>query len=159
MLKLHDRYEGDDQSVAILSLPFDLRQRSRLRVTLSTGQEASVSLPRGGVLRGGDKLIAQTGDIVEVEAALESVSVVRSNDPLLLTRAAYHLGNRHVAVEICDGKLVYLHDHVLDAMLQDFGLIVSVEMEPFEPESGAYSSHGGHNHSTDETHSHHSHAH
>lgn len=131
------------QSSAELVLPFELRQRSRLRARLSSGVEAGLILERGTVLRGGDLLRADDGSVIAVVAALETVSTVRDSDPMRLARAAYHLGNRHVPVQIGDGWLRYGHDHVLDDMVRGMGLAVVVEQAPFEPEAGAYG-HGGH---------------
>lgn len=102
-------------------------------------------LPRGTVLRGGNLLCAENGLVVSVKAADEPVSTVSSTDPQLLSRAAYHLGNRHVAVEVGATWVRYLQDHVLDDMVESLGLKVLHEMQPFEPEAGAYHG-GGHNH-------------
>jgi len=138
--KLTDRRHADAQLV----LPFELRQKTRLRTNLSTGEEVGLNLDRGYILRGGDQLLASDGRVIEIIASPESVSVVASNDPLQLARAAYHLGNRHVSVQIGPGWLRYLQDHVLDDMVRGLGLPVTTEMLPFEPEAGAYS---GHSHS------------
>jgi urease accessory protein len=121
-----------------LVLPFSLRSRSRLRTALATGEEVGLLLTRGTVLRGGDRLLADDGRIVEVIAEAETVSRVRSQDLGLLCRASYHLGNRHVALQIGEGWLCYLHDHVLDDMVRGLGLAVTLEQMPFEPEAGAY---------------------
>jgi urease accessory protein len=128
-----------------LTLPFELRQKSRLRASLDNGTEIGLFLPRGTVLRHGDYLRASTGELIEVRAAAESVSTATGDDALLLLRAAYHLGNRHVPLQIDTHQLRYRHDHVLDAMLRQLGLLVSSEQAPFEPEVGAYG--GGHHHS------------
>lgn len=151
MLEIRERVretgpvEGD--ATLRLVLPFEARQRSRLRVLLSSGEEAALMLPRGGVLRGGDALALSDGRVVRVEAAPESVSTVRTRDARSLARAAYHLGNRHVALEVGDGFVRYLHDHVLDDMVRGLGLTVEVERAPFEPEAGAYGRHThGHEH-------------
>jgi urease accessory protein len=138
--KLHAPRPIDVQLV----LPFELRRKSRLRARLSTGEEAGLVLGRGSVLRGGDLLLASDGRVVEVVAAPETLSVVHADDPLQLARAAYHLGNRHVAVQLGTGWLRYLHDHVLDDMVRGLGLRVTAANLPFEPEAGAYS--GGHSH-------------
>lgn len=140
MLELRERVEDSQAADLTLTLPFDDRQRSRQRVTLSSGEPALLGLPRGGVLRGGDLLRLSDGRVVAVVAAPESVSTARSGVPRALLRAAYHLGNRHVPLEIGEGYVRYLHDHVLDAMLRDLGLAVSAEQAPFEPEGGAYAS-------------------
>jgi len=133
---------------ASVSLPIDQRIRSRLRVTLDNGEEAGLFLPRGGILRGGDLLQSTEGMVIRVEAARESVSTVYSDDPLALARACYHLGNRHVPLQIAAGWVRYQHDHVLDAMVTGLGLKVVTESAPFEPEAGAY-------HSSDQGHHHH----
>ena len=119
-------------------LPFAERSKSRLRAVLDNGEEAGLFLERGSVLRHGDLLLADDGRLVEVEAAPETVSTVHTDNGLMLARASYHLGNRHVALQIGPGWLRYAHDHVLDDMLRGFGLTVSVERAPFEPEGGAY---------------------
>jgi urease accessory protein len=147
---------ADDRMV----LPFGLRSRSRFRARLASGREAGVILPRGGILRGGDLLLADDGNVVAVEAALERVSTLRAADSGSLARAAFHLGNRHVALEIGDGWLRYSHDHVLDAMSSGLGLTVVVEDAPFEPEAGAYHSDAhAHAHAHAQAHAEHAHDH
>ena len=132
---------------ARLVLPFDLRQRSRLLASIDSGEEIGLTLPRGTVLRGGDRLQASDGRIIDVVAAPERVAIVQSDDPRLLARAAYHLGNRHVAVQITSNSLRFLSDHVLEGMLQQLGLSVEIDNLPFEPEAGAYAQSGhGHGH-------------
>lgn len=149
-----------------LVLPFEMRQRSRLLATLEGGEEIGLTLPRGTVLRGGDRLQASDGRVVEVVAAPEQVSIVRTGEGRLLARAAYHLGNRHVAVQVTTNSIRYLRDHVLDDMLRGLGLQVEQDVLPFEPEAGAYSpahaASGGHSHGNDHGHGHghgHSHGH
>jgi urease accessory protein len=134
------------ETAATLTLPLESRIKSRQRVTLDDGREAGLFLPRGSSLRDGDCLLAEDGTAVRVKAAPETVSQVRCDDPLQLARACYHLGNRHVALQIEAGLLRYQHDHVLDEMLQGLGLTVKVCQAPFEPEPGAYGGHG-HSHS------------
>jgi len=130
-----------------VSLPWEKRLKSRLRVQTANGVEAGIFLPRGSVLRGGDLLASADGTTVAVTAAAETVSTVRTSDPLLCARLCYHLGNRHVALEITANYIRYLHDHVLDDMINQLGGKVEVEEAPFEPEHGAYSGgHGAHNH-------------
>jgi urease accessory protein len=135
-----------------LRLPFGERSKSRLRAVLDNGEEAGLFLERGSILRNGDQLLADDGRVIEVQAAPESVSTVHTDNPLLLARACYHLGNRHVPLQIGTGWLRYQHDHVLDDMLRGFGLEVRAEVAPFEPEGGAYVSHSAHSHA--HTHSH-----
>jgi urease accessory protein len=144
LITITQKLKAQQPAQAQLILPFELRQKSRLRTVLSTGEEVGLNLERGGVLRGGDRLMADDGRVIEIVAAPETVSVVQSSDPLQLARAAYHLGNRHVSVQIGPGWLRYLHDHVLDEMVSGLGLPVTQATEPFEPEAGAYA---GHSHS------------
>jgi urease accessory protein len=145
MLEIRERVDGEERAELTLTLPFDSRQRSRLLVTLSSGESAALALPRGSVLRGGDMLRLSDGRTLRVISAREAVSTARSTVMRALLRAAYHLGNRHVPLEVGEGYLRYLRDHVLDAMLSDLGLSVVSEEAPFEPEAGAYAK--GHSHS------------
>lgn len=123
-----------------LTLPLEKRIRSRLRVVLDDGSHAGVFLERGQVLRDGDLLGSADGRVVQVLAAAEPLSEVRSADALLFARACYHLGNRHVPLQIGQGVLRYRHDHVLDDMLRGLGLQPVHVEAPFEPEPGAYGS-------------------
>lgn len=134
---------------AAVALPWERRTRSRQRVTLADGTASMLVLARGTVLRDGDVLTGDSGRRLRVLAALETVSTAHAEHGATLLRAAYHLGNRHVAVEIGAGWLRYLHDHVLDDMLRGLGLRVAVAQAPFEPEAGAYASGHGHGHSHD----------
>ncbi|NOI27276.1 urease accessory protein UreE [Vibrio coralliilyticus] len=135
------------QPNAFLSLPIDSRTKSRLKVELDDGREAGLFLPRGHILRGGEQLKSQCGMVVEVKAAPEKVSTVYCSDLHLLTRVAYHLGNRHVPLQVEFGWVRYQHDHVLDEMVEGLGAKVTTEKAPFEPESGAYGGRsGGHHH-------------
>jgi urease accessory protein len=127
-----------------LTLPFELRQKSRLRARLDGGAEVALILPRGRVLRDGDVLRANDGFAVRVCASPEKVSTVSGvtgSDAVALARCAYHLGNRHVPVQIGAGFLRYQRDHVLDDMVRGLGLVVTEEEAPFEPEAGAYGEH------------------
>lgn len=128
-------------------LPWEKRIKSRLRVTLSCGLEAGIVLPRGSILRGGDTLISTSGKRAVVDSEKEKVSIVRISNPVSLAKLCYHLGNRHVALEIGDDYVKYLHDHVLDEMILGLGGTVSSELASFEPEHGAYHSHAGNQHS------------
>lgn len=144
MLTLTERCEAVAEPYGELVLPFDLRIRSRLRTRLASGEEAVLKTERGAVLRGGDCLRAEDGRVVRVVAGAEKLMHVICADRFELTRAAYHLGNRHVAVEIGDGFLRIAADHVLGEMLLGLGAKVEELEAPFEPESGAYG--GGHGH-------------
>jgi urease accessory protein len=127
-----------------LVLPFEMRCKSRLRTRLASGEEVGLFLTPGTVLRDGARLAANDGRIVAVVAAEEPLLQAGSADPHSLTRAAYHLGNRHVAVEIGAGWLRLQPDSVLRGMLIGLGMTVSEVTAPFEPESGAYAH--GHEH-------------
>jgi urease accessory protein len=132
-----------------LTLDFEARRKSRLAATLDDGEEVALVLPRGTVLRDGDVLVAQDGTLVRVVAAAETVLMVRARDVLTLTRAAYHLGNRHTPVEVGTDYLKLEYDPVLADMLKRIGASVEQVSLPFQPESGAYG--GGHKHGHDET--------
>ena len=145
MIEIDSICETKEKAQNSMTLPFELRQKSRFKVVLDDGQEAGVILPRGKLLRGGDCLKTSEGEIVEVLAAKETVSTVYSESALELARACYHLGNRHVHLQITEKWIRYLHDHVLDEMVEGLCLKVTVEQQPFEPEAGAYSG-GGYGH-------------
>ena len=149
MLELDRRALRDATAHATLTLPWERRGVTRQRVRLDDGREAGVFLPRGEILRGGDRLASAAGETVAVVAASQPVMVVRSRDPSMLARAAYHLGNRHVAVEVGEGWLKLEPDHVLREMLEGLGLSVEDATLPFEPEAGAYSQ--GHAHGPTDT--------
>jgi urease accessory protein len=137
---------------ATVELDWDVRQKSRFDTTDSQGRALGVFLPRGSVVRGGDALVAEDGSIVVVRAAPQPVLVVKPcaehGSPFDLVRAAYHLGNRHVALELQPDHLKLEPDHVLAEMLRAMHLIVSETTAAFEPEAGAYAA-GGHDHGHD----------
>ena len=143
-----------------LALPFELRQKSRMRATLASGEPVALMLARGEVLRGGDYLVASDGRVIQVVARPERVLHIECDTAHALTRAAYHLGNRHVPVEVGDGYLRIADDHVLAEMLRGLGARVTPMEAPFEPEAGAYASghhhhehgHGGHIHEYESEH-------
>lgn len=125
-----------------LTLPFETRQRSRFSATTDQGREVGVFLPRGQMLRSGTVLTGPEQVRIAVLAAPEALSVVRTEDRLQFARLCYHLGNRHVSLQIRPGELCYLADHVLDLMVASFGVRIEHESAPFEPEAGAYHAHG-----------------
>jgi urease accessory protein len=135
-----------------LSLPFELRQKSRLRTKLKSGEEAGLFLEHGSILRGGDCLRANDGRVVRVVAADEHLMEATCATPFELGRAAYHLGNRHVPVQIGEGWLRFQADEVLAQMLRGLKAAVTTVTAPFEPEAGAYAG-GHHHHSMDARHS------
>ncbi|HQU78974.1 MAG TPA: urease accessory protein UreE [Azonexus sp.] len=139
-----------------VALAYDERKRSRLKVKLASGAEAGIFLERGDHLHGGDRLAEEDGAaIVEILAAPERLIEAVADSPLLFARAAYHLGNRHVPVQILPtdhgGKLRFQTDHVLAEMAKGLGCTVSETEAPFQPESGAYGGHH-HNHDHDDEH-------
>ncbi len=134
---------------ATLTLAFDERRKSRLATMLDTGEEVGLVLPRGTVLADGDILVGEDGGLVRIVAAAQPVLRVTSARAGALTRAAYHLGNRHTPVEIGDGYLQIEADPVLADMLRRLGLEVEALHGTFAPETGAYG--GGHKHGHDET--------
>jgi len=146
MLVIHRRTAARPDWDAELELTFDARSKSRLRCFASSGEEVGLFLERGQPpLRDGEFLEAQDGRIVRVRARPEPLLHVTCVDALELTRAAYHLGNRHVALQIGDGWLRLLDDYVLKDMLLQLGATVEAVEAPFQPEHGAYG--GGHHHS------------
>jgi urease accessory protein len=141
-----------------LDLDWDTRQKSRFGATDSAGRELAVLLPRGSVLRGGDVLVLDDGSLVRVQAAPQPVLQVRHcsahGSPFDLLRAAYHLGNRHVPLELQPDLLQLEPDPVLAEMLRRQHLIVSEAQAAFEPEAGAYGEGAGHGHHHGHGHSH-----
>lgn len=148
---------------ATIELDWDVRQKSRFDATDSQGRALGVFLPRGTAVRGGDVLVAQDGSLIRVVAAPQPVLRITHctahGTPFDLTRAAYHLGNRHVPIELKPDHLKIEPDHVLADMLRGMHLIVHAVDETFEPEGGAYAtgSHA-HGHGHDHAHEHDDHA-
>jgi len=150
------------QRASTITLDWDTRQKSRFDATDSAGRQLGVFLPRGVVVRGGDVLVAEDGSLVRVVAAPQDVlritACTEHGSPFDLTRAAYHLGNRHVPIELQPDHLKIELDHVLADMLRAMHMTVMAVSEPFEPESGAYGDHGAHAHGG-HSHSEHGHDH
>ena len=149
---------------ASVVLDWDTRQKSRFDTEDSQGRRLGVFLPRGAVVRGGDVLVAEDGSLVKVIATPQPVMVVRHcaehGTPFDLLRAAYHLGNRHVALDLQPDRLQIEPDPVLADMLRRMHLIVTEELAPFEPEGGAYgAAHAGHGHGHGHDHHGHDHGH
>lgn len=159
---------------ATVTLDWDVRQKSRFDAESSEGRRVGVFLPRGTVVRGGDVLVTQDGSLLRVVAAPQPVLRITActdhhhghdHDPAFdLMRAAYHLGNRHVPIELRPDHLKIEPDHVLADMLRAMHLNVAEVREPFEPEGGAYAAghggHAGHSHGHDHGHAHdHHHGH
>ena len=152
MLTLHTKIDQADHISGDLILPYELREKSRLRATLSTGEEVAVLTVRGTVLRDGELLKGDDGRVVRIRAAAEATYRVSCSTPHALLRCAFHLGNRHTQAQVGDGWLRIRKDPVLREMLVGLGATVDEEHAPFEPEAGAYG--GGHHHHGDHGHSH-----
>ena len=127
---------------AVIELAFEQRERSRFRAALLGGEEIGVDLPTGTLMRDGDRLLLDDGRVVAVEAAPEDLLEVHAHDAPALARIAYHIGNRHVPLQVGPGWLRLLPDHVLKAMIERLGGQVHQVSVGFQPESGAY----GHSH-------------
>ena len=140
MLIIEARAARQERHDEELKLPFELRQKSRLRTKLESGEEVGLFLERGTILRDNDFLLADEGRIVQVRAAPEHTLRVSCATQQNLIRVAYHLGNRHVPVQIGDGWLRLQCDAVLKEMLLQLGASVTEELAPFDPEGGAYGS-------------------
>lgn len=142
------------ESLFVLALSAAERQRLRGHCRSLCGRDLLLQLPRdGGPLAPQERLAGDDGVAqVRVEAAPEALLLARSDDPLTLLRAAYHLGNRHVALELRQGELRLLQDPVLADLLRGLGVSVSAITAPFQPESGAYAA--GHGHSQSHAHDH-----
>lgn len=151
MLLVRRRIAPQPRADVVLVLPFEQRQKSRLRTVAEGGEEVGLFLDRGTVLRGGDCLQADDGRVVRVVAADEDLQEARCADAAGLARAAWHLGNRHAAVEVGAGFLRFTADDVLAAMLRGLGATVSPVRAPFEPEGGAYAG-GPHSHAPETKH-------
>lgn len=146
------------QRAATVELDWDVRQKSRFAATDSQGRELAIFLPRGQAVRGGDVLVAEDGSLIRAIAAPQRVLKITAcathGTDFDLVRAAYHLGNRHVPIELQPDHLKIEPDHVLADMLRSLHMTVVAADLPFEPEGGAY---GGH--VTHDGHSHHHHSH
>jgi len=149
-----------EQLVGEIDLAFEWRQKSRMRTVIRSGARAGESvgfdLPRGTVLREGDLIATDSGEALRVHAAPEELIHVTAQSATALARIAYHLGNRHVPVQVGDGWLRLQYDHVLEGMVRGLNGRVELVDQPFDPEGGAYG-HGRHTHG--DGHQHHGHSH
>jgi urease accessory protein len=141
VLTITKRLPSPQSHDAELVLPFDLRQKSRLRTALPSGEVVGLFLERGQILRGGEYLQAEDGRVVKVVAQPEKVLEVRCDTPEALVRVTYHLGNRHVPLQVGPGWVRIADDYVLREMLEGLRAVVRALDAPFEPEAGAYGSH------------------
>ncbi|RFB68159.1 MULTISPECIES: urease accessory protein UreE [unclassified Herbaspirillum] len=150
MLTLNTKIEHAEKIDGELLLPYDQREKSRLRATLLSGEDVAVFTVRGTVLRNGDLLRGDDGRVVKINAAKEATYRVEASSPHQLLRCAFHLGNRHTQAQVGEGFLRIRKDPVLKEMLEGLGALVVEEEAAFEPESGAYG--GGHHHHGDDHH-------
>ncbi|MDZ8189857.1 MAG: urease accessory protein UreE [Nostoc sp. ChiSLP02] len=144
MLRFTQLKPPNDNAVVTLTLGLTAEERTRSRHRFETedGKVVFLHLPRGTVLHDGDILQEEThNNLMKIIAKPELVMTAFAETPLLLLRAAYHLGNRHVPVEITPTYLRLSSDSVLCTMLEQLGLEVKEEILPFQPELGAYGQH------------------
>ena len=148
--------EAGSKHQATLTLPFELRQKTRFKSKLDDGREVGLFLERGRTLQQGDLLIAEDDTVIQVRAADETVTQAEADSSLLIARLCFHLGNRHVPLQINETWLRYQCDHVLDQLVESLGGRIAHISAPFEPESGAYqqslhqpSSSHGHTHAAE----------
>ncbi|WP_292992875.1 urease accessory protein UreE [Nitrosomonas sp.] len=149
MLTLNTKIDHADSVFAQLVLPYEMRENSRLRTALASGEEVAIFTTRGTVLRNNDLLRSDDGRVVQIIAAHEPTYRITCKTPHDLLRCAFHLGNRHTQTQVGEDFLRILQDTVLKQMVEGLGAIVTEEDAPFEPESGAYGNGGGHHHHGD----------
>jgi len=162
VINIYNRLGVVEQADAdeVIVLDHEKRDKGRLKAQAESGTEVRIFLERGKALKPGELLQSECGKTVRVEAAVEPVMAAECDDWLTFSRACYHLGNRHVKIQVLEKRLLITPDHVLQEMLEQLGLTVTLTEAPFVPESGAYAkghSHG-HGHSHNHNHGHH-HAH
>jgi urease accessory protein UreE len=148
MLTLHTKLDHADHVDGELMLPYDQREKCRLRARLVSGEEVALFTVRGSVLRDGDLLTGEDKRVIRVVAAPEAVYTIHCATPHILARCAYHLGNRHTQVQLGDAYLRIRADPVFKEMVEGLGARVEVETAAFEPEAGAYAA-SGHGHGGD----------
>ncbi|MER0169543.1 MAG: urease accessory protein UreE [Nitrosomonas sp.] len=146
MLTLNTKIDHAESVFAQLVLPYEMRENSRLRTALASGEEVAIFTARGTVLRNNDLLKSDDGRVVQIIAAHESVYRITCKTPHDLLRCAFHLGNRHTQTQVGEGFLQIHQDSVLKQMLEGLGATIVEESAQFEPESGAYGAGGGHHH-------------
>jgi urease accessory protein len=159
MLTLNAKIAHADSIFAQLVLPYELRENSRLRTALASGEEVAILTARGTVLRNNDLLRGDDGRVVQIVAAQEPAYRITCDTPHNLLRCAFHLGNRHTQTQVGEGFLRICQDSVLKEMLEGLGATVVEESAQFEPEAGAYSGGGHHHHDGDGDGHGHSHGH
>jgi len=141
LLQVSEIWSGEGVPEEFVELDNDQRRRSRQRVVSTFGREVALILPRGTNLKEGERLRADDGTLIGVRATRESLSRMDCDSLLDLARVAYHLGNRHVALQIGTQFVAYQRDSVLDNLVGLLGFRVRHVTEAFEPEPGAYRNH------------------
>lgn len=136
-------------------LPHDLRHLRRKLLHLENGDLVMLDLKEPVLFASGDMLVLEDGELIEIQAADEKLFEIRGQDRMHLIELAWHLGNRHLGVQIEEERMLILRDHVIRPMLEGLGATVKEVTEPFQPARGAYHSHGNHSHGHD--HGHHAH--
>jgi urease accessory protein len=149
MIILNAKIPQAEMIYAQLILPYELRENSRLRTTLASGEEVAIFIERGTVLRNNDLLKSDDGKVIQIIAANEPTYRITCDSTHSLLRCAFHLGNRHTQTQVGDGYLRIFQDSVLKEMLNGLGATVIDESAQFEPESGAYGGDGHHHHGKD----------
>lgn len=154
MIILNAKIPQAEMIYAQLNLPYELRENSRLRTTLASGEEVAIFMERGTVLRNNDLLKSDDGKVIQIIAANEPTYRITCDSAHSLLRCAFHLGNRHTQTQVGDGYLRIFQDSVLKEMLKGLGATVIEESAQFEPESGAYGGDGHHHGKDGHDHSH-----
>lgn len=127
-----------------ISLPFDMRKKCRFKTYSVEGEEVGIFLERGTILADGDHLVSEDGRVIRIVAQDEPLLLITQGSARSLAQLAYHLGNRHVSLEIDNDCLRIAHDEVLKDMVEGLGALTQAVNAPFHPERGAYG--GGHSH-------------
>ncbi|UJP04435.1 MAG: urease accessory protein UreE [Nitrosomonas sp.] len=149
MLTLNAKVDRAESIFAQLVLPYEMRENSRLRTALASGEDVAIFTARGTVLRNNELLKSDDGRVVQIIAAHEPTYRITCKTPHDLLRCAFHLGNRHTQTQVGEAFLRILQDSVLKQMLEGLGATVVEENAQFEPESGAYGGGSGHHHHGD----------
>ncbi|CAA0122277.1 Urease accessory protein UreE [BD1-7 clade bacterium] len=137
-------------------LDLDQRRKFRLKTQSRLGDEVRIFLDRDKPMQLGDTLVADCGKTLKVVGKPEPLVVARANDAVTFARVCYHLGNRHLTVQINALELRFKPDHVIEELVESFGLALEHTDTVFEPEPGAYAQGSSHSHSSHRTHNSHS---
>ncbi len=147
--KTWDPTEATDEVL----IDHDRRHRRRIVLKTQSGQDLLLDLPQAARLRDGDGLKLDSGTIIRVRARPEPLAEIHAHSDAELIRIAWHLGNRHLPVQLLGDKIRIRRDHVIEEMVEHLGGHVDLIDAPFDPEAGAYA--GGHSHSHDDDDDHH----